>query len=162
MTGEELYKVFDRADRVNLMILRAAGFSPLVRELTQSVGHPSLEKTLNELTKLERGEEPDWLMLILHWADDVVKDDKPIGLARIHDLAKGVGINAVYKMMNEYGREIWDGQTLYEKQYEVGERVENALRTRLVQKGVEIPKNTSLTDFVWSEINKDIESVQLS
>ncbi len=157
-TGEELYKAFDQSEKASNRSLRALGFGQKIRNLTSSVGHPSLGKVQEELAKIGGDNQPDWAMLALHWADDVVSNNSPVGLSRIKALAEEKGVNAVYQTMNEYGRRTERGQTLYEKQFEIGLQVEQALRAE-VEKNTTIPENQTFTDFVVSQIENDIASL---
>lgn len=137
---------------------------PRVIELIGSVGHISLSGMDKLLNKKELTSQ-DKLRLIFHYIDDITVNDKIISLdAKIKALEdrshapeynqEGLVVNkdkSLYYELNESGRQIY-GMTMFEKQREVGQRVEKWLSEKF-----NLTEPSLLPEFILERINKRIQ-----
>lgn len=145
-------------------ILLDNGVTSEVIELIGSVGHISLAD-MDALLKKQELSNQDKLRLIFHYIDDITVNDKIISLdEKIKALedrsnapeydSRGLVANkdkSLYYELNESGRQIY-GMTMFEKQKEVGQRVEGWLSEKF-----EIQDPKLLPEFILEQINKRIE-----
>lgn len=86
-----------------------------VIDLTNCVGHTSL---------LEVSKTNDFLKRIIHFIDDIVKNDEIVELNERIDYLESL---ERYKELNESGRIIHDGKTYFEVQRELGNKIQNEI-----------------------------------
>jgi hypothetical protein len=130
------WESYDEAGQKSTEIILAAGFSERVAYLASSVGHSTLNTTEALVTKPDLTED-DKAYLAMHYCDDYTVDAQWALPAeadgfgnRINDLDRRMdknNANKRYEVINEAGREHFNGERSYDAQRRVGHLVEDRL-----------------------------------
>lgn len=126
------------------------GYSPKVVELTESTGHTSLEKLVENpiASILKLKENIDLLTLIIHYADDITSGSKIVSIDK--------RIDALENRQPPYpeatlGGDIFGGRTYYQVQRIVGHLIEKKLAPLL-----EVEDPTKIPEFILTRIEERI------
>jgi hypothetical protein len=120
---------FEKANKESDAVLRANGFSEMVIRIAGAVGHGSMED-IDLILKNPTFSEEDLAKLILHYIDDYTIGDQLI-LERPTEDVLGARMaankaNERYRQLDLDGIERF-GMSTFDKQLEVGRRVESTL-----------------------------------
>jgi hypothetical protein len=149
------WQAFEKATEEAKRIMDHAGFSAIVIRIANANGHGSLAETERLLNQVALTDE-DLACLVFHYIDDYTIDDKPVTPAEVdlNDFDRRMQKNAEhprYKILNEEGRQHFDGETTFECQTWIGHLVEELLSARLYQT---YPK--LLPEFIEEELKTEM------
>ncbi|OGH11072.1 MAG: hypothetical protein A3B38_02705 [Candidatus Levybacteria bacterium RIFCSPLOWO2_01_FULL_36_13] len=106
---------FDNSVSEQSEFLRLKGYPEEIIILTQAVGHMAFNRFINDYHSLSLSEK------IMHYIDDITLRSDLVTLEkRINYLID----NPAYNDLNERGRKIYDGKTLFEVQAEISEKIQ--------------------------------------
>jgi hypothetical protein len=157
---------FVYSDEQSTKLLESAGFSPRVVRLASSVGFSSLEETKEILEKPDLKDD-DVAYLCMHYIDDFTAGSDWAEPAQIANGQKRNSIdnrmdkneaNERYAVLNEAGREHFEGMTTFEFQREVAYATENRLVELLEAKTGTVVEPKDLPVFIDNEIRARIVS----
>lgn len=133
------WAAFAKASENSMRIMREAGISERAIAIANANGHGSLLAT-EELLKEDNLSDEQLAKLILHYVDDYTINDKPVvpvseedGIL-INDFDRRMlnnKANERYKVLDEEGRQYFNGETTFEAQTRIGHLVEERLASIL-------------------------------
>lgn len=140
-------------------ILKKRGFSKKIIRLVGSVGADSLIET-EEILKKQNLTEEDIAFLILHFIDDYStgSDWVEAGTDALGIRIDKAEANPKYKLLNEQGREYFNGETSFEAQRRVGNLVQDKIANLMKERGMTIDDSSGIPYMVDQEIKNKIES----
>jgi len=160
------WESFDKAAQQSDDHMRQAGFNEQVVRLAGSVGHTSLNETEKILAQPELPEN-DLAYLVLHYIDDysVGSDwaqENSIGDdgVRRNNLDRRMDANDAnkrYAVLNEEGRQHFDGRTSFEAQRQIGKVVEKRLAQLLTERTGKPVDPIELPELIDNTIKAQIE-----
>lgn len=135
--NKEGFGQYDAKAKESARLLRSFGYPEEIVELTESVGHTSLQ----DIQSTE-----NFLKKLMHYIDDIIFGNKVVTLDERVDQLEAA---ERYKELNESGRGIFNGRTYFEVQREVGHKIEQEIASRL---GIEAPR---LIPLVQEKLQSD-------
>jgi hypothetical protein len=138
------WEAFDRAYRHAENQLQKAGFPSEVIALASSVGHDSVPK-MEAILRIATPDPLESAELIVHYVDDFTLKSQPVMPAAdgVNDLDRRMTANEKnpnYQQLNQEGRKHFGGLSCYEKQREVGKKIERRLAHLLVVEPLLLPE----------------------
>jgi len=156
-----------KASKESDEMLKKYGFSERIIRLSGAASVPSLPEVVKILSKKYLGEE-DIAFLILHYVDDISTGSDWVDPAEIVEGGGKISVidkrlkqaakNKKYDLLNEQGRQIFDGRTSSEEQMRIGYIVEERLAGLLNKRGEFVTDNPKdLPYLIDQEIKLRIE-----
>jgi len=164
------WEAMEEAEAVSERRLEEAGFSERVVRLAGGVGHNSLQET-QRILEQDTLSADDTAFLVMHYVDDyTVNSDwvQPTEVTpdgrRINNLDRRMDKNEAnprYAVLNEAGRQHFNGETSFQAQRRIGHMVEERLAALLTQQTGQSIEPLRLPEVIDEGVQAAIATTQV-
>ena len=142
---------FDAAAKSSRQILLDRGIDKDIVEIADYAGHNYLGRMMELLGRMDSLSEVERLQLIFHYLDDITLNNDFVMLKSRIDMLES---NPKYKVLNESGRDQFEGMATFSVQRAVGQKIEKWLAKAI---GLDYPN--VLPWWIREEVQSKIETV---
>jgi len=164
------WEAMEEAEAESEKRLQEAGFSERVVRLAGAVGHNSLQETQRILAQ-DTFSADDTAFLVMHYVDDYTVNSDWVQPTEVQPDGRGINnldrrmdkneANSRYAILNEAGRQHFNGETSFQAQRRIGHMVEGRLADLLTQQTGQSVEPLRLPEFVDDGIKAAIATTEV-